>query len=242
MGTIFLSGGGDKKNTNKFNASFMARICSEKPLLFIPVAMDGMVPYRECEEWVKSVFRPLGITRIEMWTELHNRNLEELRAFSALYIGGGNTFMLLKSVRDSGFSELLKTYIKEGGTVIGSSAGAIILGENIGTCAHLDVNGIGLKELNGMSLVHGFSVWVHYTPENDVLIERYVLSTGIPVLAIPEMAGVTFEDRTFMVTGIVPAFHFHQKGESVERHRMEPGAAPFFLKENCFGKAPNFLT
>ena len=225
-----MSGGGDKKHIEKFNTPFMDRLRSEKPLLFIPIAMDGVVPYNECVEWVKSVFVPLGINGIEMWTDLKNKKLTELSDFSALYIGGGNTFSLLKNIRESGFDELLKAYIEEGGTVFGSSAGAIILGEGIGTCAHLDENGVGLKDFTGLSLAHGNSVWCHYSPEDDVLIERYIFSNGNPVLALSEKTGAILEGGIITVTGTLPAFQFHQKGEGVMRQRIEPNEAVNFLK------------
>lgn len=232
MGTIFLSGGGDKKHTEKFNSIIMDRLCHEKPLLYIPSAMDGMVPYSECQEWAERVFVPLGITRIEMWTELQSRNLEELLTFSGLYIGGGNTFALLKHIRECGFTTLLTAYLEKSGTVLGSSAGAIILGEDIGTCAHLDENRVKLKETNGLALLHEYSVWSHYSPHDDVSIERTVQTTGKPVLALSEKTGLALESGRATVTGTFPAIQFRQTDEKVVRQILAPGTAFIMLSEN----------
>ncbi|WP_236809547.1 Type 1 glutamine amidotransferase-like domain-containing protein [Bacillus glycinifermentans] len=75
--------------------------------------------------------------------------------FSAVYIGGGNTFRLLKHVTDTRFNDILQSYAKRGGIVYGGSAGAIILGKHIMTCSHMDDNNVGLNEFDGWGLQAG---------------------------------------------------------------------------------------
>ncbi|MCP2034846.1 dipeptidase E [Planomicrobium sp. HSC-17F08] len=162
MGMIFLSGGGDKKHTEKFDQEFKRQIGSLKPLLYIPVAMKGMISFEDCYQWMKSVFKPLGLREIVMWTDLNQKSLKDLQQFSAIYIGGGNTFSLLKDMRSSAFDEILKDYIKSGGVVYGGSAGAIVLGSDIMTCAHLDSNEVNLKNYNGLNMISDLAIWCHY--------------------------------------------------------------------------------
>ena len=103
-------------------------------MLFLPVALDGQEPtYEACLRWVESVFGPLGVSDIEMWTELGGFHRGRLGGFSSVYLSGGNTFRLLALVRASGFDRELADFIRRGGCVYGGSAGAILLGKDIGT-------------------------------------------------------------------------------------------------------------
>lgn len=215
MGAIFLSGGGDRKHTEKFDALYTHELDKNMPLLYIPIAMEGTVSFRECEKWIKSVFEPLGFNKIEMWTDLNNKTLGDLSKFSALYIGGGNTFLLLNHIRRSGFSQLLEKFVEMGGIVYGGSAGAIILGEDIRTCAHLDENHIGLNEFGGLQLLQGLAVWCHYKQEDDALIEQYIQANGFPVLALSEQTGTVIQQGTIQVTGTKPAFLFAENKKRI---------------------------
>lgn len=213
MGVIFLSGGGDKKHSEKFDAQLMRELDRKKPLLYLPIAMEGAVSYTDCEKWITSVFEPLGFLDIDMWSSLQNRTLDDLWKFSAMYIGGGNTFLLLDKIRRSGFDGVLKNFIDMGGIVYGGSAGAIILGEDIRTCVHLDENQIGLSEFRGLKRLQGHSVWCHYRSKDDSLIEQYIQDHGFPVLALSEETGVVFENGRITVTGTSPAYIFSNRGK-----------------------------
>lgn len=215
MGTTFLSGGGDKQHTEKFDQKFRKQIGVSKPLLYIPVAMKQQNSYVDCYFWIKSVFSPLGLQGIVMWTDLHQKSLIDLERFSSVYIGGGNTFSLLNNIRSSGFDEILKKYIQSGGTVYGGSAGAIILGSDIMTCAHLDSNEVGLENLEGLNLISDLAIWCHYEPKNDEQVRKYIKSDQKSVLALPEETGVYYNDGYLKITGTKSAFLFK------EEHKLE---------------------
>jgi hypothetical protein len=51
--------------------------------------------------------------------------------------------------------------------VYGGSAGTIVLGSDISTAAHMDVNEIGIADTRGFDLVHGHSIWCHYSDDQD---------------------------------------------------------------------------
>lgn len=64
--------------------------------------------------------------------DLHaNMPVEELRTFDVVYLTGGRTAYLLERINDTGFRESLLTYIREGGFVIGVSAGSLIFMEDL---------------------------------------------------------------------------------------------------------------
>ena len=51
--------------------------------------------------------------------------------YDAIYFCGGDTSYLLKRINETGFNEILKNYIKNGGIYIGVSAGSIIMANNL---------------------------------------------------------------------------------------------------------------
>lgn len=210
LGTLFLTGGGDKQNTEKFDQEFLEAIGTAKPLLYIPVAMKNLKSYEECYQWVQSVFIPLGIQEIVMWTDLNQKSLEDLKAFSAVYIGGGNTFSLLKDVRNSNFEAILKEYVNAGGILYGGSAGAIILGSDILTCSHLDANDVKIEDFKGLHLIGQLAIWCHYSESDDELIHKYIEDTKKPVLALSEETGAYIRNGHLKVTGKKPAFLFKE--------------------------------
>lgn len=213
MGMIFLSGGGDKKHTEKFDQEFKRQIGSLKPLLYIPVAMKGMISFEDCYQWMKSVFKPLGLREIVMWTDLSQKSLKDLQQFSAIYIGGGNTFSLIKDMRSSAFDEILKDYIKSGGVVYGGSAGAIVLGSDIMTCAHLDSNEVNLKNYNGLNMISDLAIWCHYKLQDDEHIRNYMQEYKKPVLALSEETGAYFSGKGIKITGTKPAHLFRKENK-----------------------------
>ncbi|MGG4471576.1 Type 1 glutamine amidotransferase-like domain-containing protein [Paenibacillus alvei] len=208
MGYFFLSGGGDKEQTKEIDKAFIKQINLNKPLLYIPIALDETIPFDECYKWINSVFQPLGLQEIKMWTDLSNRTLEDLKQFSAIYIGGGNTFSLLNTIRISKLDKALEEYIENEGIIYGGSAGAIILGSNIMTCAHMDANNTNLQNFEGLNYIQGCSIWCHYEMENDSLIWSYIKNYKKTVIALPEDTGIFYSKSGIEVIGTSPAFIF----------------------------------
>ncbi|WP_078552115.1 Type 1 glutamine amidotransferase-like domain-containing protein [Bacillus alkalicellulosilyticus] len=214
MGRLILAGGGDAEQTLLIDKEFVNLINTDKPLLYIPIAMDTkFIPYESCFKWIKGVFNPLGIDNIIMWTEydLINKQIEDLNQFSAVYIGGGNTFSLLEDFNKTLFTNVLKEYVVNDGIIYGGSAGAIILGKDIGTCSHMDSNDLDLKELNGLGLVEDYSIWCHYKVEDDILISNYLLEYKNPVISLPEETALLLNEEGMKVIGAKPAFIFDGK-------------------------------
>jgi len=170
---LLLSGGGDPENVVPLDAFFVRRIDLRKPVLYIPVAMEPHVfTYDECFAWFKETYNPYGVHAVELCTDL--RPAMDLSEYAAVFIGGGNTFKLLKAMKESRFDEQLIAYCRGGGFIYGGSAGAIIFGAAILTgTAHGDRNTVGLTDLSGLNLAGGRDIWCHYSPADDELIRAY---------------------------------------------------------------------
>ncbi|WP_322421683.1 Type 1 glutamine amidotransferase-like domain-containing protein [Jeotgalibacillus haloalkalitolerans] len=213
MGSLFLSGGGDQDQTKVIDAIFIEKIDKTKPLLYIPIAMDSS-QFDDCYQWIIDVFNPFGIT-VMMWTDLNNKRIDDLTSFSAVYIGGGNTYRLLNAMRASGFDQIIYHYVQDNGILYGGSAGAIIMGTDIKTCDHTDPNHVHLQDCSGLELVNSYAIWCHYKETDEELILRYIQTSSNPVIALPEETGILLEDHQAKVIGTLPAYMFKDGTKSV---------------------------
>jgi dipeptidase E len=189
---------------------FARHIPAHRPLLYLPIAMNPQVrPCEACLAWLRSVFVPLGVDNIAMWTDVAGKADVELASYAGVYIGGGNTFKLLHLLKSTGFAAPLGRFIERGGIVYGGSAGAIILGRDIMTAAHLDANDVGLQDTTGLDLLRGYAVWCHYRPSDDDSIAAYIAQSAFPFIALSERAGVWMGEDRVMALGYEPTVIFH---------------------------------
>ncbi len=201
-GILFLSGGGDKKDSYLLDKEF-SKVLKRK-LLYIPIAIDIKEhPYSECFKWIKDIFAQFSFDNIEMWTYLRNKTIKDLENFDAIYIGGGNTFKLLKEIRDSGFDKLLLKFYNQGRSIYGGSAGAIIFGKSIIT-TH-DENEVNLKNLKGLSLCKDYSILCHYKPEVDDKNIKMLLKKE-KIIALPENSGIIIKNNVIKDIGKIFVF------------------------------------
>jgi dipeptidase E len=211
---ILLGGGGTEWDERPILERFASWVSPSGTVLYWPVALKG--DYAQCLDWVSSVLRPLGVRRIAMWPTLVDRDPAALDGYDALFIGGGNTYRLLYQLRVSGFDSAVKRFVHRGGILYGGSAGAIVIGKDISTCAHMDENVVGLSDTAGLDLLGGDSVWCHYRPSDDVQIREYVERTTSPTIALPETGGVWVPAPvSYRPLGNGASYRFIGKGKQV---------------------------
>ncbi|MBI2632751.1 Type 1 glutamine amidotransferase-like domain-containing protein [Candidatus Pacearchaeota archaeon] len=220
---LFLSGGGSGEDSIELDRLFVSMLDKSKPLLYIPIAIDTKKhPYPNCLKWLKSTFEQLGIKRFEMWTEkeLMNFNKKDLETFSEVYIGGGNTFKLLKNLREFNFLDSLKNLAKKDIPIYGGSAGAIILTRTIIPALSADPNEAGLKEFDALNLVNNFDIFAHYERSQDKTILEYMKKYDLKkVIGIPENCGLFVTKDKIQVIGPGSAFTFNK-----EKKEMKPNS------------------
>ena len=211
---VALGGGGGAADSRLLDEIFAAWIGSQGKLLYLPCALRGIRPFESCLEWITTTFSLLHITEIAMWTDLYEHQASELDKFDAVYIGGGNTFALLAELRKSGFERHLTKYARRGKAIYGGSAGAAVLGRDIRTVSYLDRNEVGLVETQGLNLVNGYAIWVHYQPQDDHLIYTYIKEYKLPVIAISERSGIVIDGADMHTVVFEPAYRFNEHGKS----------------------------
>lgn len=202
---LFLGGGGGGADSIELDKKFVASLDLTKPLLYIPIATNtAKYPYSGCVAWLSGVLGPLGVKDIIMWIEedMKTKVKDDFMQFSGIYIGGGNTYKLLKELKEFGTFDILSSLAKDGMPIYGGSAGAIILAKTIIPAGFLDENKVGLADFLALDLVHGYDVWCHYTGAEDDSIRDYMKRFDIQkIIAIPENAGLVVSEKEIEEVG-----------------------------------------
>lgn len=197
---IFLQGGGGKEDSVELDKKFVASLNLSKPLLYIPIALNTTEYshlYPGCLAWISDLFKAYNLTNIVMWVEedLKNKTAADFEQFCGVYIGGGNTFKLLKDLKEFGTFDILKKLAEKNIPIAGGSAGAIIFFKTVIPALSADKNDVKLTDFTGMNLVNGYDLWCHYSPEMDSEIVKYKEKYNLEkIIAIPENAGLCVTD------------------------------------------------
>ncbi|HLS70115.1 MAG TPA: dipeptidase PepE [Chitinophagaceae bacterium] len=102
-----------------------------KKVLFVPYARPSGISHEEYTQTVKNAMQKIDI-EVEGLHNFENPK-EAIRNAEAIFIGGGNTFLLLKTLYELDLIEDLRDAIHNQTPYIGSSAGSNITGQSIGT-------------------------------------------------------------------------------------------------------------
>ena len=212
---VVLGGGGDEVQSRDGHAVFAELLGADPTLLYIPVAMGrDPVTLASARRWISTVFAEFGVRRIETCAQLTDLAGGVPDRFDGVYIGGGNTYLLLHELLCTGAFTTVREAVARSVPVYGGSAGAIVLGSDIRTAAHLDDNTEGITRTEGLDFAAGHAVWPHYTAEDDRLIETYLRTCGGSVIAIPEESAVLIEaDRMHTVGDHVRLVYDNQERE-----------------------------
>lgn len=221
---LFLHGGaGGRKEPNELDKRFALSINSTKPLLFIPIANDIAVrPYENCLRWFYRIMNPLGITNIIMWVEddLRKKTVADFNQFSGIYISGGNTFKLLKELKEFGTLEILKKMAERDVPIAGGSAGTIIFAQTIIPAIHGDKNLVGLKDFSALNLLHDYNTWCHYTDANIPTVQQYMKKYNLKkIVAIPDNSGILVTNTSIYRIGTTPVLIF--EGDIIREMKSE---------------------
>lgn len=212
MTKLYVSGGGSKEDAKLVNENFVKKIGIERNVIYIPIAIDqSKHPFDECYKYIKSMLEPLDIKNIEMWTDLKDKSTPAIDKYSAIYIGGGNTFSLMYEIIRNNFSSILKEFIKTGGVVYGGSAGAILMGKSLVTCLHSDENKVNLRNLDGLNYLNGYSIWCHYKDIEEELALTCSKYYKLPIIAVPEASGLYLENSKIITMGYKKCILFKDK-------------------------------
>lgn len=135
-----------------------------------------------------------------------------LLASDAIFLGGGNTFYLLHHLRERKLLGKLRAYARDGGLLMGLSAGSILMTPNVMTAEvpglDADDNYVGLKDYSALGLVP-FEFSPHYNGGRRVDAELLSHSkrSKRPIYACADGEGIVVRDGTIRFVGRVTVFH-----------------------------------
>ncbi|MFA6408135.1 MAG: Type 1 glutamine amidotransferase-like domain-containing protein [Candidatus Paceibacterota bacterium] len=209
---IYLSGGGNEKQSFPLDKFFFSTLPKNGRFLYIPIALRGNRLYTTANLWMKSILElhEREDVQFEIVDDPSKYQLEILKEFNGVYIGGGNTWSLIQELKDSGFSDILIQYLQAGGQVYGGSAGAIILGKRIDT--HDDENKIGIKDVSGFNLLNNFSVACHFKDEQNDWFKAWAIDNSLPIICLPEETGLVIENSVALCVGTKPCVIYSSDG------------------------------
>jgi dipeptidase E len=157
-------------------------------VLFIPFASAEPVAYTEL---IAASLAPLGV-RTAGAGELADP-LAALASADAVFVGGGNTFRLLRGMQDTGLLTAVADRARAGMPYLGTSAGAVLASPTLRTAGDLAI--VEPRSLTALGLVP-VQVSPHYRDADQVAIRRgeaqeqrieeFLTVNDVPVLGLRE--------------------------------------------------------
>lgn len=213
---LILNGGGDGGQV-KESYELFAHLVNGGKVLYIPLAWNNG-NMEKCIEWFKSEMIPFGVTDIEDVLDAKDITKEKLSKYAGIFIGGGNTYKLLKMLKETDAFDSINDFLDRGGIVMGGSAGALIFGKSIDTCLDdgldikccVDKNLVGLKDTKGFDYIKGYSILPHYKKleEQNANTKKRVnrlISNGFKLICLPEETSLYINNDEFTIIGQKPA-------------------------------------
>ena len=212
MKAVIYSGGTRRQN-HQLNKELIALLEGSNPhqITYVPIDGDEVSSYFKK---FKSFFKPYGFKKF-IKLNLNRKNSKKVltEAFKSqvIFFAGGNTYELMKNIKESGFSSEIKKFVRRGGIIAGESAGVISLSPSINMAAipsiDADLNDVGLKSTKGLG-IFDFEFSPHYISDtkSDREIKDYSQKISTPIYACDDGDGIVVNNDTIYFIGRVWEF------------------------------------
>lgn len=145
-----------------------------------------------------------------------------------IFIGGGNTFRLLKSLYDYDLLQPIRRRVAEGIPYLGSSAGSIVAGPTLKTTKDMPI--VQPPSFDALGLV-GFQISPHYLDPDpasthmgetqEERVNQFLEENDVPVVGLREGTMLRIERDSILLKGIASARIFRQGRPPIE---IAPGS------------------
>jgi dipeptidase E len=142
---------------------------------------------------------------------------QSVAAAEAVFIGGGNTFRLLKSLYDFGLLGPIRRKVSEGMPYLGSSAGSIVAGPTLKTTKDMPI--VQPPSFDALGLV-GFQISPHYLDPDpnsthmgetqEERINQFLEENDAPVVGLREGTMLRVEQGSILLKGTTAARVFRR--------------------------------
>lgn len=190
-------------------------------IVFIPYARPSGVTYDEYTEAPKKAFATKGI-KVKGLHEFENPKEAILNA-KAIFTGGGNTFLLLKTLYELDLIDALRVAVNSGTPYMGSSAGSNITGLTIGTTNDMPIvyppsfEALGFLPFNlNPHYLDPDPNSTHKGETRETRIKEFHKFNSQPVLGLREGSWLEVQNGKIELKGNLTARLFQQDKEAVE--------------------------
>jgi dipeptidase E len=194
-----------------------------KRILFVPYAMYDREKYAES---ARKRYDEMGYEMTSVHSASNPR--QAIKETEAIFIGGGNTFRLLKALYDKNLLDTIRERVNDGMPYIGSSAGSNVAGPTIRTTNDMPI--VQPPSFEALGLV-SFQINPHFLDPDpnskhmgetrEERIRQFLEDNETTVAGLREGAMIRVENGTMYLKGSTGARIFIKNKEPIE---VLPGA------------------
>ncbi|MFO8077806.1 MAG: dipeptidase PepE [Thermoplasmatota archaeon] len=188
-------------------ADEIKRFLEEKnKVLFIPYARPGGISHEEYTSTAKKRFKKMGFELTSI-TEINDAK-NAIDSTDAIFIGGGNTFVLISMLYKNNLIEPIRKVVSNGTLYIGTSAGSNVACRSVKTTNDMPI--YYPSSFDGLNLVP-FNINPHYIDPDpgskhmgetrDTRIKEFHVYNDTPVIGLREGAMIHCVDDSFVLKG-----------------------------------------
>lgn len=165
---------------------------NNKSAVIITTAADEREKCKYNMEDFKTL-KSIGFKNVD-FVDLEKKETSHVSNCDLIYVGGGNTFRLIKAARESYFKKTIEGVIGAGGIYLGVSCGSLIIGPSILLAEEFtdDNQKIKMTDFSGLGLIP-YIVMHHY---DDFLEDRLVAfekKHGVTLLRLRDGEAYVFD-------------------------------------------------
>lgn len=178
-----------------------------RELLFIPFARPGGISHDVYTDLVKEALKilPLSVKGIHEFSD----PIDAINNAEGIFVGGGNTFVLVDQLLRQRLMEPLQKILSEGTPYLGTSAGSNIVGPNVKTTNDMPI--VHPKSLNALGLIP-FNLNPHFLdPDPDsthkgetreTRIKEFHCYNETTVVGLREGSWLAVNNRQILLKGV----------------------------------------
>ncbi len=145
----------------------------------------------------------LGLKNITVANLHYAIAIDKFGRFDFIYVCGGNTFAIMKKMREIKLDKFIVEQVKNGTIYAGVSAGSIIAGKSIeiaGWGSQADQNDVNLEDLKGFGFTN-IAIFPHFKGGLKQEAEEFKKLAGYPVIELNDSQAVFCEDEKCKIIG-----------------------------------------
>lgn len=218
LSTSTVHGSGYLEYARSAIASFFSGV---PEVLFIPYARPGGISHAEYAARTRGSFLSMGLELVGIHEAADPAGA--VAAAEGVFVGGGNTFVLLRDLYETGVLPVLRDRARTGLPYLGSSAGSNVAGLSIGTSNDMPIvlppslDALGLVPFNlNPHYVDPDPASTHMGETRETRIREFHGWNPQPVLGLREGAMLSVAGERATVGGEAGARLFRPEADPVE--------------------------